>query len=159
LSRPVVRLDEWDRKILRLLQVDADLSPQELARRVGSAPDFCAARLQALERSGTIRSRVALIDAAAAGLDVTIFAIVRLKKHSAELLQQLEQEICRQPWILECYATFGEGDGDYVLKIVAPSLAQYRQLLTRQLLRFSADLLISSIAVLETVKTTTALPL
>jgi Lrp/AsnC family leucine-responsive transcriptional regulator len=47
-------LDRLDRRILEELQLDARISNQELAKRVGLSPAPCWRRLRRLEDSGFI---------------------------------------------------------------------------------------------------------
>jgi len=153
------RLDDWDRRILRILQSEADISMDELARRLKTLPELCKKRVQMYDANGIIQSRVTLIDAAAVNLRIVVFAIIRLKRHSREIIQALEQRFRDAPAILECFATFNDDAGDYVLKIVVSSLEEYRYLLAQQLLTFSHFALVESIVVLQVVKASTALPL
>ena len=55
-------MDDIDRDIVRLLQQDGALSARELGDRVGLTPTPCWRRVRALEESGVITGRVALID-------------------------------------------------------------------------------------------------
>jgi Lrp/AsnC family transcriptional regulator len=54
-------LDELDRTILATLQVDASLSMQEVAERVGLSSTPCERRIQKLEQSGYIKRRFAML--------------------------------------------------------------------------------------------------
>jgi len=55
-------LDEIDRKILRVLQMEARLTTSELAGRVGVSPSPCWTRVKRLEEAGYITGYVALLD-------------------------------------------------------------------------------------------------
>lgn len=56
------KLDKFDRRILEVLQDDADIPVAELAERVGLTTSPCWRRVQRLEERGVIRKRVALLD-------------------------------------------------------------------------------------------------
>src|SRR5438034_11172627 len=60
-------MDERDRRILHLVQRDADLPQAELARRVGLSAAAVNERLKKLEHSGAIRRYTALVDPVAVG--------------------------------------------------------------------------------------------
>jgi Lrp/AsnC family transcriptional regulator, cysteine-sensing transcriptional activator len=80
-------LDELDRKILATLQVDASLSMQDVAERVGLSSTPCCRRIQKLEQSGYIKRRVALLDAERLNLGVSVFIAVKTNQHNAEWVQ------------------------------------------------------------------------
>ena len=80
-------LDELDRRILATLQVDASLSMQEVAERVGLSSTPCWRRIQKLEQSGYIKRRVALLDAEKLNLGVSVFIAVKTNQHNAEWVQ------------------------------------------------------------------------
>jgi Lrp/AsnC family transcriptional regulator, leucine-responsive regulatory protein len=60
-------MDEVDRSILAVLEVDGRISNAELAARVGLSPSPCLRRVRRLEETGVIRGYRALIDPAAVG--------------------------------------------------------------------------------------------
>jgi len=66
-------MDRLDRKILACLQDDATLSIAEIGERVGLSATPCWRRIQKLEAAGVIRRRVALLDAQAMNVGVTVF--------------------------------------------------------------------------------------
>ena len=57
-------MDEFDRRILTVLQTDASQSVAQIADQAGLSPTPCWRRVQKLEANGVIRGRVALLDAA-----------------------------------------------------------------------------------------------
>ena len=73
-DRPVI--DRVDLRLLDILQRQAGLSVAEVAARARLSTTTCWRRIQLLEQNGVIKSRVALLDRNALGLDVTIFAHV-----------------------------------------------------------------------------------
>ena len=70
------KLDEIDRKLLRRVQRDADLGVEALGAEIGLSRNACWRRLKRLEEIGVIRRRVALLDADALGLGLTVFIAV-----------------------------------------------------------------------------------
>jgi Lrp/AsnC family transcriptional regulator len=65
-------MDDLDRKILTLLQANADLALADIAEQVSLSTTPCWRRIQNLEKAGVIRARVALLDAAKINLGVTV---------------------------------------------------------------------------------------
>ncbi|MFD6275440.1 Lrp/AsnC family transcriptional regulator [Streptomyces sp. NPDC060209] len=80
-------LDEIDRAILDLLQTDGRLTGAEVGRRVGLSQPAASARIQRLEKSGTITGYRAVVEPASVGLN--IHAVVRLRTTHAQLPQAL----------------------------------------------------------------------
>ncbi|WP_258047733.1 Lrp/AsnC family transcriptional regulator [Sphingomonas citri] len=149
-------LDATDRRLLALLQEDATISIADLAERVSLSPTPCWKRVKRLERVGLIRSRVALLDRGALGLDVTVFVAVRTTQHSDEWLQTFAEGVARIPEVVEFYRMSGEVD--YLLKVVARDIADYDRIY-RKLIKVAPLHDVSSSFAMQEIKSTTALPL
>ena len=80
-------LDDIDRALLRILQTEGRLSGADLGRRVGLSQPAVSARLQRLERSGTITGYRAVVDPARLGLN--IHAVVRLRTTHARIAEAI----------------------------------------------------------------------
>ncbi|MEQ8393919.1 Lrp/AsnC family transcriptional regulator [Thalassobaculum sp.] len=149
-------MDDLDRKILTLLQVDADLALADIAERVGLSTTPCWRRIQNLEKAGVIRARVALLDAAKINLGVTVFVRIRTNRHDLEWLELFARAIADIPEIVEVYRM--SGDIDYVLKVVVPDITSY-DAIYKQLIGSVPMMDVSSNFAMEEIKLTTALPL
>lgn len=149
-------LDPTDRRLLALLQEDSTISIADLAERVSLSPTPCWKRVKRLERVGLIRSRVALLDRASLGLDVTVFVAVRTTQHSDEWLQTFAEGVARIPEVVEFYRMSGEVD--YLLKVVARDIADYDRIY-RKLIKVAPLHDVSSSFAMQEIKSTTALPL
>lgn len=149
-------MDDVDRKILSLLQGNADLALADIAERVGLSTTPCWRRIQNLEKSGVIRARVALLDAAKINLGVTVFVRIRTNRHDLEWLDQFARAVADIPEIVEVYRMSGEID--YVLKVVVPDIASYDAIYKR-LIGAVPMMDVSSNFAMEEIKLTTALPL
>src|SRR5438093_10495430 len=66
-------LDQFDRKLLALLQDNAKISQAELGKAVGLTAPSVNERIRKLERGGVIRGYVALLDERKLGQDITAF--------------------------------------------------------------------------------------
>ena len=67
-------MDQIDKRILRVLQVDGKLQNNELAQRIGLSASPCLRRVKQLEEDGIIRAYVALVDPVKVNLRLTVFA-------------------------------------------------------------------------------------
>jgi Lrp/AsnC family transcriptional regulator, leucine-responsive regulatory protein len=129
-SAQKVPLDDFDRKILAILQQD-NLTPQ---RTIGEAVNLSAAavqrRIRRLTETGVIRANVAVVDAEAVGQSITIFVEVEVFSETAAQIEEAKREFARTPEIQQCYYVTGEAD--FILVIVVPAMADY-EALTRRL--------------------------
>ena len=153
---PSRTLDEIDRKLLAELQADARLTSQDLAERVGLSPSPCARRVRLLEKAGIITGYVAVVDQAAVGLPVSVFASVRLERQREEELDRFAAAVARWPEVADCYLMTGQRD--YLLRIVVRDLESYERFLKDKLTRLDGVASIESSFALGQVKRATALP-
>jgi Lrp/AsnC family transcriptional regulator len=151
------KLDNYDRNILKILQTDASLNTSEIANRVGLTQPPCWRRIKRLEELGFIEARVALLNQKKLGLNVTVFARVKLAAHNRHLLPEFEEEINTFPEVLECYTMMGEYD--FLLKIVTRDIESYEYFFRTHLSQMTAFHDVNSNVALTKVKYTTALPL
>ena len=149
-------MDDIDKKILQLLQADASLSVREIADVVGLTSTPCWRRVQALENSGVISERVALLDPQRVNLTLTALVLIRTNEHNAEWTERFLTTVERFEEVVEAYRTSGELD--YMLKVVVPDMDAYDQFYLRLIEHI--DLYdVRSTFVMEEMKRTTALPL
>jgi len=152
-----VPLSGIDRKILRLLQHDADLSAAEIAERVELSQSPCWRRIHRLQEEGLIERKVALLNPKRLGLSMTVFVNIKLSAHGRNNLAEFEQAIVGYPEVLECHTM--AGSSDYLLKVVARDIDAYERFLRDQLLRLPHVQEAHSNIAMSEVKRTTELPL
>jgi Lrp/AsnC family transcriptional regulator len=126
-------LDDRDRKILSLLQANADLPIAAIADSVALSASACSRRIARLREEGYIaRTRVEL-DRRKVGLPTTVFVIVRTGSHAADWLEKFHAAVNAVPEIVEVHRL--TGNFDYILKIVLPDVEHYdvvyKQLVSR----------------------------
>lgn len=150
-------LAKQDIEILKLLQRDATTSTAAIAEKVNLSQSPCWRRINRLEQDGLIRRRVALLDRAALGMEVVVFATINLTSTGRQNLIAFEQEIVGHPEVIECYTM--TGIWDYMLKIVTRDIRHYEDFV-RNTLTASPSIreLHSHMAVTE-IKNSTELPL
>ena len=154
-SHPV--LDRIDRRILDVIQREAALPVAEVAARIGLSTTTCWRRIQALEQAGVIRGRVAVLDRAALGLDVTIFAHVKLSTQGRDAIAAFAEAIRERPEVLDCYTTMGEWD--FMLRIVTRDIKAYEAFYLDHLSKLPYVQSINSSVTVTVIKETTVLPL
>ncbi len=140
---PGAQLDQTDWKILRELQRKGRMTNVELASRVGLSPPPCLRRVRAMEKAGLIAGYRAVLDAAALGFNVAVFAMVGLKSQAETELRAFEALIATWPLVREAYAISGEAD--FLLKCVGQDFAVLQSFIIDEL---------TSAASVDSVKTT-----
>ena len=108
-------MDSIDRKILRALRADADLTSAALGEAMGLSPSAAHRRVKLLEEAGLIRGYRARLSAAARGDPSTVFVTVTLKDQTEETLGRFEGALQRCPDVIEAHLMSGESD--YLLKL------------------------------------------
>lgn len=148
-------LDEIDRRLLRIIQEDAELSLDAISDNVGLSRNACWRRIKTLENSGVIARRVTLLDAEKLGLTLMVFILVRTNEHSPEWLDRFRRATRSIPEILSVYRM--TGDLDYLIRARVSDMAEYDRIyqkLTQQVAL--AD--VSASFVMEHIKESHVLP-
>ena len=128
-----MKLDDIDKRILRVLQRDGRIANNDLAREVGLSPSPCLRRVKLLEEAGVIDRYVAVLNPAKVGKGLTFFTRIRLDQQDEETLQTFAKEILKLPQVLECY--FMLGDYDAMIRVVAADIEDYRRFQSEYLSR------------------------
>ncbi len=58
----MIKLDEWNRKIIYELEKDASIQLKDLSRKVGRSKEFVSYRIKMLENEGVIKGYTAIVD-------------------------------------------------------------------------------------------------
>ena len=149
-------LDKFDKKILTLLQEDADISLNHIAEKVSLTKNPCWRRIQKLQDEGIIRKKVALLDPQKLNLGVTVFVNINTNQHTVEWFEKFSGVVNEIPEIIEFYRM--SGNVDYMLKIVVPSIQDYDAVYKKLIKR--VDIYnVDSYFAMEEMKNMTALPL
>ena len=127
-----ISLDQFDLKILAHLQREGRCSNVELADAVGLSQSPCLVRTKRLQEVGVIRGYGADIALDKLGGHVVVFSEVTISSHRRPDFSKFEEVAGQHPEIVEWYNV--SGGYDYLLKIVAPSVARFQELMERLLL-------------------------
>lgn len=123
MSDQPVKFDDIDHRILTALQQDGTLSQRQLADRIGLSQNACWRRLQRLTEAGILQGTRVTIDAARAGLDLTVFVMIRTRHHDDAWARRFRARVESIPEIVEFHRIGGEWD--YMAKLVTTSMAGY----------------------------------
>ena len=146
-------MDDIDKTILSLLQNNATLPLSELSKRAGVSKTPCWNRIRKMEEEGVIKSRVTILDNKKINLNIVIFLSVSVSSHSKEWMSDFQKILTRYDQIIEAYRLTGSST-DYLLKIVAPSIAEYDNFQQQLINEVKFTKMSSSIALKEIKKNT-----
>jgi len=149
-------LDTIDHAILNQLQQDATLTADAISERVNLSRNACWRRIKAMETSGVIRARVALIDPVKVGCALSVMVLIRTNDHDAAWLEKFQTAVRTMPEVVGAHRM--SGDLDYVLRVRVADVAEYDGFYKRLTSRVCVSD-ISASFVMEDIKDTTALPL
>ena len=149
-------MDDMDRKILRVLQVDSSLSASDVARQVGLSASPCWKRINRMQNEGIIKRRVAVLDADRLGFGLTVFVSIKTGEHSSSWLKEFSKQVTAMPEVMEFHRMAGEVD--YLLKVVVEDMKVFDEFYKR-LIDLTALSDVTSRFSMETIKDMTPLPI
>lgn len=150
-------MDDFDRKILALLQGDARLTNNDLAVRVNLSASQCSRRRQRLEEEGFVRGYRAVLDREKMGFPLVNIISVTLATHNRDNARRFADLVARLPEVQEAHALTGEMD--YILKVVTPDLRSLSAFVNDVLLPHESVQHVKTAIVLQTLKEGGGLPL
>ncbi|MFK7854617.1 MAG: Lrp/AsnC family transcriptional regulator [Granulosicoccus sp.] len=149
-------MDKKNLKILKYLQSDASIGIEDLAEKVSLSRNACWRRVRALEDTGVIRARVALLDAEMLGLPLVALVLVRTSNHEDSWLERFRTTVLNMPEVVATWRM--SGDLDYVLRVRVSSVKGYDAFYKRLIAEVPMGD-VSASFVLEEIKETTELPI
>lgn len=118
-----MKIDAFDRRLLRHYQRDTRLGLGRLAAAVGLSPSAVQRRLTRLRDAGVIQSEVAIIDPKAVGRGVTMVVTITLEREQTDVIREFKQATRDSIEIMQCY--YVTGPSDFVLILTAQSMEAY----------------------------------
>ncbi|GAP35047.1 Lrp/AsnC ligand binding domain-containing protein [Piscinibacter sakaiensis] len=148
-------LDAIDVRILRLLQQDGRLSNLRLAEAVHLSPTAVLERVRRLTRERVILGYEARLNPHKLGAGMLVFVEILLDRTVPDVMDNFRAAVQARPEILECHLV--AGGFDYLLKLRVADMAAYRGLLGSAIWNLPGVRETRTYAVMEEVKSTTAL--
>ncbi|MDE5565939.1 MAG: Lrp/AsnC family transcriptional regulator [Anaeroplasmataceae bacterium] len=152
-----MHLDDYDKKIIKILQEDSSISNIDLSKKIGLAPSSCLLRVKNLKELKVIKQFTAVIDEKLLGYEILCFAKIYMSPLNRETSSQFTETVKNIPEVVECYAI--TGDAAFLLKIVAKSFQYYREFVFDKLLNVPFVSNIDTSIVVGTEKETHVVPL
>lgn len=123
----MVRLDDRDIQILKVLSREGRITKAELASRINLSPTPCWERLRRLEEAGVIEGYRAEVALRRIAQHVTVFVAAELGSHRTEDFQAFERAVARREEIVACWAL--GGGFDYLMQVVTHDIDSYQRLI------------------------------
>jgi len=153
-----MKLDDVNKQILSILQENGSITNSDLAQKIGLAPASTLERVKKLEKNGIIKKYVALVDSDKIGKEVMSFVEISMNKHTVDTIKLFSREIANIPEVLECHH-ITSGDKDFLLKVITRSIKHYETFALEKLSVIPNVGKISTLFVLSTIKSETAITL
>lgn len=150
-------LDAIDQSILRILQKDALAKLKDISAEINLSLSPTHDRIKRLEQEGYILQYVALLDRKKIDLGLVVHCQVTLDKQTKSHFSEFEQTISQFPEVIAC--SLVSGNFDYYLKLVTKDVESYNKFYQEKLAVLPMVAHISSLFVMDEIKTTTALPI
>ena len=150
-------MDYIDKKIIFILQRQADLPLSEISKRVGLSQTPCWNRIKKLEEDGVIEKKVTLINKRKVNLPVTVFLMITVRNHNSDWTNKFSEILKKYKNILEAHRVTGS-QVDYIIKVVAESIQEYDEFQQVLIKNIEFNSMSSGIS-LQELKSTTILPI
>lgn len=116
-------MDDFDRKILAIVQRDCQLKAEAIAAQVGLSASAVQRRLRQLRADKVITSEIAVVDRKAVGRLMTFVAGLEIERENYDALSRFRQWAQAQDHIQQVY--YVTGPVDLIAIITARDVEQY----------------------------------
>ncbi len=149
-------MNEIDKKILSILQDNADIPISELSKKVNLSATPCWARINKLYKQGYIKKKVAVVDRLKINLPIIAFVQIRTSQHSMNWSKRFIKAVTEMEEVVEFYRL--SGTVDYIFKVLVPSIEKYNEFYKKLTDKIDFSEVTSSFS-MEEIKYTSTLPL
>jgi Lrp/AsnC family leucine-responsive transcriptional regulator len=150
-------LDALDIKILKIIQENSQKTLKDIAEQVNLSLSPTHDRVKRLESDGYIKGYVALLNRKKINLGLLVHCQVTLEKQTSQNFSEFEAAIKAFPEVISCHLV--SGNFDYYLNVLSADVESYNRFYQEKLAVLPSVAHISSLFVMDEIKSTTALPL
>lgn len=122
-------LDDLDRRILNMLQLDASHTNAQLAELVHVSPPTCLRRVKHLTESGVIARQVVIVSPEKIGARLTAVVEISLDVQAVERMLEFEVLVAAEAAVMQCYRV--APGPDFVLVVQVADMPAYNALAHR----------------------------
>jgi Lrp/AsnC family leucine-responsive transcriptional regulator len=152
-------MDEFDVKILNIVQRNNQLSTERIAEQVGLSSSAVQRRLKRLRKEGFIEADVSIISTKASGRRLILIVEITVEKEHplSQVLDDFKRLMLATPEITQCYHV--TGDTDFVLIIMVRDMEEYELLARRIFVENLSVRRVQTSVVVSKIKSDTLIPL
>ena len=143
-------LDNYDHKILKLLQSDGRMTITELSDHIGLSKTPCLNRVRKLETKGYIRGYRAVINHDLVDDNHIAFVQIKMNDTKTQALNAFNSAIKEIPEVVQCHMMASHFD--YLLKVRTDNMESYRKVLGEKISALPHVQNSSTFVVMEEVK-------
>lgn len=150
-------IDKIDLRLLKIIQANSQKTIKEIAEQVNLSLSPTHDRLKRLEMEGYIQGYVGILNRKKLNLGLMVHCQVTLEKQNRENFSSFEASIKEFPEVISCHLV--SGNFDYYLNVLSADVESYNRFYQEKLAVLPSVAHISSLFVMDEIKSTTALPL
>ena len=124
-------LDKLDVELLKLVQLNAQQTANELGEKVGLSPSSALRRVNRMRENGVIARECAVLSDAVAGERVFGLVMVQMNRHSPEVVTALKRALIERPEVQLIFEI--SGAFDMALVVVERTLSGFVEFTDRML--------------------------
>jgi Lrp/AsnC family leucine-responsive transcriptional regulator len=124
-------LDEIDKRILNIIQKNAQQTVKETANKVGLSISPTYDRIRRMEKKGVINHYAAILNKQEIEKNLIVFCGISLKEHSQSHVLKFERTISKFEEVMEVHCMGGKQD--YLIKIVVNDIPTYHHFVINKL--------------------------
>lgn len=128
-SSQAVDIDNFDRKILEILQSSNRTTSDQIAENIGLSPSAVQRRMNRMREQNVIKADISVVDPKAVGLGVTLLVQVTMERERSDLLGVFKKAMKANAAVQQCY--YVTGSADFILIVTAENMEAYENF-TRQ---------------------------
>ena len=121
----MLQLDEFDKKLLRLLQQNNKLTTEELSKKVSLSQSAVQRRITKLRNERIIEADVSIISPAAVGIGLTCVVDVVLHEGNTKAIELFKKEMLKCAEVSLCY--YVTGTYDFVLIVNTQNMNHFEE--------------------------------
>jgi len=151
------KLDSFDYKILKIVQINNRVTSQELAKEIDLSSSACQRRLNSMRKTGIIERDISVLDRNQLNRKITIIVQIMSDIEGMEPDIQFKKTMLDAPEVMQCY--YVTGDYDYVLITTFKEMKEYENFTKKYFLENPNIKRFSSMVVMNKVKENLSIPI
>jgi Lrp/AsnC family leucine-responsive transcriptional regulator len=121
----MLQLDEFDKKLLRLLQQNNRLTTEEISNKISLSQSAVQRRITKLRNEKIIEADVSIVSPAAVGFGITSVVDVILQEGNSKAIGLFKAEMLKCSEVSQCY--YVTGTYDFVLIVNTRDMQHYEE--------------------------------